>query len=529
MHIFDSLTVRGKLTFSFTFILALMVLLGGLAVWQLSRVNTQAKSVLAYRLPGVRDSQRMISTATRLRVRQYRAVIGTAEEMADSMSRIASGKADFEKARQDYASAIADATERQLYEDAMSAWASYLAASAKAIAAAQSGDFAKAREIIAAPEATKAFDVAGKAMARISEYNDKMATADGNVADAIYNSSIYDVSGALFAAIVAAVLLGRAIGNSITTPLRAAVKLAERVSAGDLTHDASKSATPASKDEVAQLTLALGAMVTRLRAVVTDVRNGVESVSTASSQIANGNHDLSQRTEEQASNLQQTAGSMEELTSTVRHNADNARAAAQLAVGATSVAERGGKVVGEVVTTMEGISESSRRISEIIGVIDGIAFQTNILALNAAVEAARAGEQGRGFAVVASEVRSLAQRSADAAKEIKVLIHQSVERVESGTKQVSEAGKTMMDIVDQVKRVHDLMGEISAASIEQSQGISQVADAVAQLDQVTQQNAALVEESAAAAESLMQQASSLALTVAVFNVGTSAGFVGSTA
>ncbi len=245
----------------------------------------------------------------------------------------------------------------------------------------------------------------------------------------------------------------------------------------------------------------------------------MESVGTASAQIATGNIDLSQRTEEQASNLQQTAASMEELTATVKHNADNSRAAAQLALGATEVATRGGAVVEEVVVTMQSITDSSRRISDIIGVIDGIAFQTNILALNAAVEAARAGEQGRGFAVVASEVRSLAQRSAGAAKEIKGLIEESAARVEAGGKQVADAGQTMADIVAQVKRVHDLIGEISSASTEQSQGIAQVGDAVAQLDQVTQQNAALVEESAAAAESMKHQASRLAQTVSIFNVG----------
>ena len=270
---------------------------------------------------------------------------------------------------------------------------------------------------------------------------------------------------------------------------------------------------------MAQLTRALGAMVTQLRSVVAEVRGGVESVSTASAEIANGNLDLSQRTEEQASNLQQTSASMEQLTATVRHNADNARAASQLASDATAVAERGGKAVGEVVTTMEAISDSSKRMSDIIGVIDGIAFQTNILALNAAVEAARAGEQGRGFAVVAAEVRSLAQRSAGAAKEIKELIQQSVGRVDGGAKLVSQAGATMSDVVSQIKRVHGLIGEIATASAEQSQGIDQVGHAVSQLDQVTQQNAALVEESAAAADSMKHQAQKLAQTMAVFNIG----------
>jgi methyl-accepting chemotaxis protein len=310
---------------------------------------------------------------------------------------------------------------------------------------------------------------------------------------------------------------GWLVARSIVAPLRDAVGLAQSVAAGDLTQEPSADG----RDELAQLARALGDMVSKLRAVVTQVRGGVESVTTASAQIATGNLDLSQRTEEQASNLQQTAASMEELTATVRQNADNARAASQLASSATQVAARGGQVVGEVVKTMDAITQNSKRMSDIIGVIDGIAFQTNILALNAAVEAARAGEQGRGFAVVASEVRSLAQRSAQAAKEIKTLIVQSVEKVDDGARQVAEAGQTMHDIVNQVKRVNDLVEEISTASVEQSRGIGQVGQAMSQLDQVTQQNAALVEESAAAAESMKHQAIKLTQTVSVFNVGAS--------
>ncbi len=256
-----------------------------------------------------------------------------------------------------------------------------------------------------------------------------------------------------------------------------------------------------------------------LAGVVGGVRGNAEGVATASAQIAQGNHDLSQRTEEQASALEETAASMEQLSSTVGQNADNARQANQLTISATSVAVRGGKVVDQVVETMKGINDSSRKIADIIGVIDGIAFQTNILALNAAVEAARAGEQGRGFAVVASEVRNLAGRSAEAAKEIKSLISASVERVEHGTVLVEQAGTTMAEVVGSIKRVADIMGEITAASVEQSSGVAQVAEAVSQMDQVTQQNAALVEESAAAAESLKQQAQALAESVAMFKLG----------
>ena len=301
----------------------------------------------------------------------------------------------------------------------------------------------------------------------------------------------------------------------IVNPMRGAVELAEKVASGDL----STQVSAGSRDEVGQLLTALKSMNDSLYKVVGEVRNGTDTIATASSQIASGNQDLSSRTEQQASSLEQTAASMEELTSTVKQNADNARQANQLAVSASEVAVRGGSVVSQVVDTMGSINTSSRKIVDIIGVIDGIAFQTNILALNAAVEAARAGEQGRGFAVVASEVRSLAQRSAAAAKEIKGLIDDSVGKVEVGSQQVAEAGRTMEEIVTSVQRVTDIMGEITAASQEQTSGIEQINQAIAQMDQVTQQNAALVEEAAAAAASLQAQAGSLSQVVGVFQLG----------
>ena len=273
------------------------------------------------------------------------------------------------------------------------------------------------------------------------------------------------------------------------------------------------------KDEVGDLTRALGGMVRQLRESMQTVRDATESIGTASTEIAIGNQDLSSRTEHTASNLQQAASSMEQLTGTVKQSADSARQANQLANSAAEVAARGGVVVSQVVATMDDINSSSKKISDIIGVIDGIAFQTNILALNAAVEAARAGEQGRGFAVVASEVRSLAARSAQAAKEIKSLIGASVEKVEGGSRLVADAGKTMTEIVSSVQRVSDIIGEITAASSEQSDGIGQINGSVAQLDQMTQQNAALVEQSAAAAESLKDQATKLSNVVATFQLG----------
>ncbi|ABR89897.1 methyl-accepting chemotaxis protein [Janthinobacterium sp. Marseille] len=314
------------------------------------------------------------------------------------------------------------------------------------------------------------------------------------------------------------ILLGAAcaivITRSITKPLRSAIDVASRAADGDLTGDIGKP----SKDEIGDLMRALGGMNDGLKKIVNDVKAGTDFINTASAEIAHGNLDLSSRTEQQAASLEETASSMEELTSTVKQNAENAQQANQLAVSASDVAAKGGAVVKEMISTMGAINSSSRKIVDIIGVIDGIAFQTNILALNAAVEAARAGEQGRGFAVVATEVRSLAQRSAAAAKEIKSLIGDSVSNVDAGSKLVSEAGKTMDDVVNSIRHVTDIMNEIMAASQEQSSGIEQVNTAISQMDQVTQQNAALVEEAAAASQSLRDQADKLAQIVNVFKL-----------
>ena len=314
--------------------------------------------------------------------------------------------------------------------------------------------------------------------------------------------------------VLAALLLAAWIIRSVTVPLNRAVAISRAVASGDLTLAIESD----SHNEMGQLLDALGEMQGSLSRVVNHVRQNADSVATASGQISQGNSDLSSRTEEQASALQQTAASMKQLAATVRQNAENAQQGNSLAQNASTVAARGGEVVGQVVQTMKGINDSSRKIADIIAVIDGIAFQTNILALNAAVEAARAGEQGRGFAVVASEVRSLAQRSADAAKEIKGLINASVQRVEQGSALVDQAGTTMDEVVQSIRRVTDLMGEISAASNEQSQGVAQIGDAVNQMDQATQQNAALVEESAAAADSLKTQAQQLVGAVAVIKL-----------
>jgi methyl-accepting chemotaxis protein len=309
-------------------------------------------------------------------------------------------------------------------------------------------------------------------------------------------------------------LLATVLRRGIARRLGMAVALAEKVAAGDLTTER----RPTSGDEIGLLLRALQDMNASLATTIGEVRGGSESISTSSRQMASGIQDLSSRTEEQASSLEETAASMEELTSTVKQNADNARQANQLAISASEVAVKGGGVVSEVVDTMASINQSSRKIVEIIGVINGIAFQTNILALNAAVEAARAGEQGRGFAVVASEVRSLAQRSAAAAKEIKALIDDSVGKVDAGSALVGQAGRTMEEIVGSIKRVTDIMGEIAAASVEQTSGIEQINQAITQMDHVTQKNAALVEEAAAAALSMQEKAGGLSQVVSLFRL-----------
>ncbi len=354
-------------------------------------------------------------------------------------------------------------------------------------------------------------------IATIADFNTLLrGNAKANVleAESAYQASKITMIAISAFSLVLGCLIAWWLTRSISRPLQEAVIIAQNVSAGDLTSKIEVK----SRDELGQLMQALKTMNDNLLQIVSDVRQGTDTIATASSEIASGNLDLSTRTEQQAGSLQETASAMEQLTATVKQNADNAIEANQLAETASNIAIKGGAVVSRVVATMASINESSKKVVDIIGVIDGIAFQTNILALNAAVEAARAGEQGRGFAVVASEVRSLAQRSASAAKEIKELIGDSVGKVEAGAALVDEAGVTMGEILDSVKRVTGIMGDISSASREQTMGIEQINNAIAQMDQVTQQNAALVEEAAAAAASMQSQTSNLANVVAVFKL-----------
>ena len=376
------------------------------------------------------------------------------------------------------------------------------------------GDGVQARSLLEAQllPAVSVYNQAQTDLVSLQERMRDQSLAEGQQAR---EAAMWLGGGAVALVVVMGLLLSVVVVRQIMTPLDQAVALADTIAAGDLTVDVHDDR----RDELGKLLRSLNTMTQRLRAVVSEVRNGVDSVSSAASQIATGNQDLSGRTEQTAANLEETAASIEELTATVSQSADTARQANQLASTAVQAAERGGHVVEQVVSSMQQITSSSHKIADIIGVIDGIAFQTNILALNAAVEAARAGEQGRGFAVVAGEVRSLAQRSAEAAKEIKSLIAASVSNVDTGSTQVAQAGESMQEIVSSVRRVTDLIGEISAAANEQHDGFAQVNQAVSNLDQMTQQNAALVEESSAAALAMNEQAQRLAQVVSVFNVG----------
>ena len=390
----------------------------------------------------------------------------------------------------------------------------YLEVRDKALALKKAGDMAQAKSFALgsfAPVVDQYNAVADKMVA----YQVQRSAEQAGEAAGLIQSYRTTVLVAGVAGLALLVLLSWVVVQRIRRSLGEVALVAQRIGEGDL----SQPIHAQGRGEVAQMMRAMEGMQSSLVRIVGDVRHSSDSIATGSSEIATGNADLSQRTEEQASNLQQTAASMEQITSTVKNNSDTAQRAAVLAGTASAAAVKGGEVVGQVVATMQDIAAASKKITDIIAVIDGIAFQTNILALNAAVEAARAGEQGRGFAVVASEVRSLAQRSASAAKEIKTLIGASVEKVDNGAQLVSNAGQSMEDIVTQVKRVSDLIGEISSATGEQTIGISQVGEAVMQLDQVTQQNAALVEQSAAAADSLKHQAAKLAQIVSVFRLG----------
>ena len=515
MKIFASMKIGKRLGFGFAVVLAFAVLITGIGVWQLNALGNATREMMREPLA----KERLISDWSRnINVAVIRTTAVAKSSDPSLVPFFSTNAAEITKSTSALLKQIepllSSQEEKDLFSKISDVRKAYLSSRDQVTKLKADGQADEANRLLE----SSYIPAADNYMKLVSEFLDlQRKNLD---AKAVEISEIETTSRTYLVALAALVLTFGIICAwlltvGITGPLTNAVAVARRVADGDLATEIQTEG----KDETAQLLHALSAMKDNLARIVGNVRQGSEGVATASAEIAQGNNDLSARTEQQASALEETASSMEELGATVNRSADSARQANQLALNASTIAIKGGDVVGQVVETMKGINESSRKIADIISVIDGIAFQTNILALNAAVEAARAGEQGRGFAVVASEVRSLAGRSAEAAKEIKTLINASVERVGHGTTLVDLAGTTMREVVSSIRQVSDMVGEISAAGSEQSIGVTQVGEAVNQIDQATQQNAALVEEMAAAASGLKAQADGLVAVVSVFNIG----------
>jgi methyl-accepting chemotaxis protein len=508
------LSVRARLGLGFGLVLSLLLAVVATSYAQLASFNQNVEALATTRLVQLITVGQASNTLGQIsRSTRNVLVLDEEKEAKEELAMIRQYQGAIEELLSKVGAQVVTEREKKLFANIVDARAAYIPHEAEFLKLSEQGDFSSAKDLLLKsmrPEQLRLIE----AMEHFQDYQVSLSADEARKASEAFvltRTVVFSLTGA---ALLLGLLLAWRITVSITRPIAEAVSAARQVAAGDLSVQVRRGG----RDETGQLLESLAVMAHSLRELVGEVAGGARMVADTSAQIAQGNQDLSQRTEEQAGTLEETASSMEELTATVTQNAGNARNATELAGNASDVARKGGKVVGEVVTTMEEISGASRRISEIIGVIDGIAFQTNILALNAAVEAARAGDQGRGFAVVASEVRNLAQRSAAAAKEIKTLIGDSVGKVEAGTRLVANAGQTMEEIVASVKQVSDLISEIAAASEEQSTGIEQVNRAVSQMDHVVQQNASLVEEAAAATESMKGQAASLLQTVARFRL-----------
>jgi len=515
MRWFYNLKIAKKLILSFLAVIVLTVLLGIFSIIELVKVNQASTEIATNWLPSIKVANQLQASMARFRISELQHIVSTDEKdfsdaekaMKTRMDIIRSDQAKYEKL-------ISSSEEKAIYQQFQQTMAQYLEINKQIMALSRDAKKNEARQLFKG-ESNKLFRQEVEQMGALIKINDDGSTNSNLDADHTFALAQNWILGLMITIVIVALTLALLVARIVSVPLNEAVNIARRVADGDLRADIHAN----SQDETGQLMASLKAMNDSLLRIVGEVRIGTDTIATASSQIASGNLDLSARTEHQAGTLEQTAAAMEELTSTVKQNADNATQANELALSASAVAKQGGEVVNQVVGTMGSINASSRKIVDIISVIDGIAFQTNILALNAAVEAARAGEQGRGFAVVASEVRSLAQRSSAAAKEIKELIGDSVKKIDSGSKLVEQAGTTMTEVVASVQRVTDIVAEISSASQEQSTGLGEINRAISQMDEVTQQNAALVEQAAAAAQSLQEQAGRLTRVVSVFKLG----------
>ena len=514
MHWFHHLKITNKLLVAFVPVVAMTCLMGIFSIVQLDKVRNSSNEIAKNWMPGIRHIGELQTSLARFRISEATHILQDAEpEMATADKALATRRDIMRKQQETLAALVSDPEEKRIYAAFQQDLDAYMAESAKLTALSHAGSKDEARALFKGAS-NKIYRKINEEFEALSKHNDEGSDASEQAAEQVFNMSRKLIVGALMLSVGVGLVLAMWVARIVARPLNEAIGVAQRVASGDLTAEIEV----ASRDETGMVMRSLRDMNESLAQVVGQVRGSTDAIATASAQIASGNMDLSARTEGQASSLEETASAMEALTTTVRQNADNARLADQLAQSASSVAADGGKVVGDVITTMDAISAASRKIVDIIGVIDGIAFQTNILALNAAVEAARAGEQGRGFAVVASEVRNLAQRSAVAAKEIKQLIEDSVQQMDTGTVLVQQAGNTMDQIMASVQRVSGVVGEISASSVEQRSGIEEINKAIVQIDETTQRNAALVEEAAAAAAALQDQAAQLAAVVSRFHL-----------
>ena len=511
---FKNISIKTRLIFVIGFLSLQLVAGGVIGIVSLKFANDDIQSLYQERLVAISQIDGVARLMNRNQILLARAMTAESTKVPGLMTELEANRKEADGLWKTYMAGKKTESEQKLAEQFASARKVYLDdALVPAVQAVRGDDTGHAIELLHGPVTTLSIPTQ-TAIDGLIKLQSDVAKADFERSQMVYAWVRNSCSAAVLLGLVLAVFIGYKLVRAITGPLDEAVRIASAVASGDLTQQIVVKAN----DETGKLMHALKQMNDSLKDIVSRVRVGTDTIVAASGQIASGNVDLSSRTEQQASSLEQTASSMEELNSTVRQNEDNARAANELALAASGVAARGGQVVSEVVQTMGAINAASHRIADIIGVIDGIAFQTNILALNAAVEAARAGEHGRGFAVVATEVRSLAQKSASAAREIKALITDSVAQVDGGTRLAQQAGATMEEVVASVRRVTDMMGEISSASAEQSDGIGQVNQAIVQMDQATQQNAALVEEAAAAAGALQEQAQQLLVAVQVFQL-----------